>query len=527
MTAVPVSVAISATRAADQAAVFDMSHLDNPRRPAHLLLVIAAIALAAVTYALYADVYRDVFSDRAQATFCIMYGIVSAVWILCKATRPGPINWLSPDVMFWVMFTLFHVPFVVLYLIGLADFNDTIFYSPASANRAMCVVVLSLIGFIVGYELGAVGRSQPAVFEPAVRMPETLMRSAGALVIVTVIAGVLVLVIGLGESIGQLGYSGYRRMERYVGPEMQRLIQLIVGIMVPMTATLYVIASLFHRRRVFTGFVVPSVILAVAGFFALLGARTEAAHMLIPLILGRHYFRKPLKLRIGFPLFALAILAFGFIGIARGASSLAPGDLIRAYTDFRDETGVNPFVAALAETGSSVKTVNVACTYMPSTESHWYGKSLRDAAFKIIPMPVAGLRTDLHVPGGWVTRAATGKSGYETAGWGSSIATEGYLNFGLLGAGFFLMAVGFTYRRIYDALLRRPTYLKACLMMSALAALAFWCRNESQFFFRPVLWTLLLAWLMWSVCGGAQAQTEQSDLVRLAGSAGRVQRRLP
>jgi hypothetical protein len=197
----------------------------------------------------------------------------------------------------------------------------------------------------------------------------------------------------------------------------------------------------------------------------------------------------------------MLLILFGVVGIGRRAESLAPSDVYAAYKDYRAATGVNPFVASLAEAGSSFKTVNVACAFIPNAEPYWYGRSLLDSTLMIIPSPVAGLR---HVvaPSGWVTMRALGDAGAERAGWGSSIAMEAYMNFGLWGGAAFMMFLGYMMRRIYDTTLRRPGFLRVCLMLITLTGLALWCRNYSHHFIRPVCWTMLVAWLIWSVLGG-------------------------
>ncbi len=499
-------------------ALFDMSRLDHPYRPMHLPLIVLLMLLGMIVFGLHGAVYGDGFSDTALAAYCWLYLAVTAVWVVAKVLRPPPHNWLSPDVVFWLVYTMFHVPYIVFYLVGLADVTRSVFHATESTNRAMCVVVLSGIGFLIGYELGPFGRSQSGSFAPARRVPPTLFQVTQVLFLLTFLIAAFVLVSSLGSAILTHGYGGFRRTERYVGPETQRWIS-VCTMSVRIGVMIYLAGCLMHHRKIIKGVFLPALLVIGMGTFLVIGARAQVAAALLPLIIGYHYFVKRIRLWIGIPLFLGMLIMFGVIGIGRRAESLAPSDIFKAYREYRADTGVNPFVASLAETGASYKTVNVVCAYIPSAEPYWYGRSLLDSALQIIPSPVAGLRTS-ESPSAWVTMRATGRVGREQAGWGSSIAMEAYMNFGMIGGVFFMMIIGFVIRRIYDTTLRRPSFLRVCLMLAAVTSLAFWCRNYSHHFFRPVAWTMVVAWLAWSIAGG-RAQ------VAVIGNAARRVRKAP
>jgi hypothetical protein len=85
---------------------------------------------------------------------------------------------------------------------------------------------------------------------------------------------------------------------------------------------------------------------------------------------------------------------------------------------------------------------------------------------------------------------------------------EAYLNFGLLGGSVFMAFLGYIIRRTYDSTLRQPTFLRVCLILIVVTSLALWCRNYSHHFLRPVCWTMVIAWLLWSFFGAAQATSQ-------------------
>jgi len=94
------------------------------------------------------------------------------------------------------------------------------------------------------------------------------------------------------------------------------------------------------------------------------------------------------------------------------------------------------------------------------------------------------------------------------------MAMEAYLNFGMAGGAAFMAAMGYLYRRVYDTMLRRPTFLRICLLLITVTCLGLWCRNYSHGFLRPVGWTMIAAWLLWTGCGGAGARVQQAAVRR-------------
>ncbi len=493
---------------ASQDALFDMRHLDSTSRPVNILFLLALTILGLMACLVYWAGYGDRFSDTALALFCGLHFVVTACVFGSKLVRRGPRNWLSPDIVFWIVYTMFHIPYVVFYLVGLADYSKKVFFSVDAANRSLCCVILCGIGFLIGYELGPLGRMQPAVFRPARRISSAVFVGAQTLFFMTLAAAVFAIVLGLGGAILEFGYSGFRRIERFVGPESKRWIGLSV-MFVRIGVTVYLASCILRYRKIVQGFLLPSLLAGALLFFLLLGARTEVAVALLPIIVGYHYFVKPLKLRLGIPLFLFLLISFGVIGIGRKAETLSPAGIYRAYQEYREDVGVDPFVASLAESGASLKTVNVACAHIPETEPYWKGRSFFDAILMIIPNPVPGLRS-LIAPSTWATLVATGRAGGERSGWGASIAMEAYMNFGLFGGGVMMAALGFLVRRIYDTTLRNPTFLRVCLLLVVITSLAMWCRNHSQHFIRPVAWTFLAAWLTQSVFGGARESVAQT-----------------
>ncbi len=483
-------------------AQFDLPRPEHPQRHTRFPLVLCLLALAGANYAMYVWFFGNAFSERAQASFCWMYLIVTIVFLISKLSRPKPHNWLSPDVVFWIMFTLFHVPYPVLYLLGMADYSHRIFFSPAAANSALCVVVLCLIGFLVGYELGAFGRPAVGFHQRVPRISHSLFQGSEGLFLAVFVAAALILSVTIGPLLLSYGYHGFRRLERYgVGAEAQRFVSLSLTLL-RLGATIYIAGCIMRHGKALKGWFLPTLFVGWVAFFTLLGARSEVAVAVLPVLLAHHYFVKPIKLRFGIPLFLGVLVFVGLLRIGRNAKSLSPVDVYEAYNNYRQDTGVDPFVATLHETGGTLSTVNVTCSFVPSHEPFWYGRSLVQSAINIIPSPMAGLRVFV-APSGWVTYRATGRVGGEQAGFGSSIAMEAYLNFGIVGGAALLAAIGVVMRRIYDKALAAPTFLRVCLLLVAVTGLAMWTRNYSHHFLRPVAWTVFVAWVVHALFAGA------------------------
>lgn len=487
--------------------VFDMTHLDNRSRPVSLPLIALLGVSGLIALGLYEGVFGNRFSDRALSIWCWLYLAVSLLMALGKALRPGPRNWMSPDVVFWIIFTMFHIPYVVFYLIGWADYSDEVFYSAEATNRSMCCVLLCLIGFLIGYELGPAGREDPAQFTPATRISSYMYFGGRLFLFVTAVGAAVGLLVGVGPSLLSLGYLAIRRAGEFgAGEETQRLMGLLQMFM-RTGVIIFAAACIMRHRKIVKGPIPLAIVATIVVFFLLTGARSEAAVVAIPLLIGYHHFVRRIRLWLGIPLLAGMVFLFGVIGIGRTAQSLSPSAFYAAYKDYRASTGVNPFVHTLAKTGASLSTVNVACAYVPAHESYWLGSSLARAAWTIVPMPVAGLRGNWLSPSQWVTYRATGRlAGEQRKGWGASIAMEAYVNFGLIGCGVFLAVVGFLLRRIYDRLLRQPTFLWICFYLILMSSMAMWCRNHSAHLFRPVAWTMVIAWAIQMIFGESRVR---------------------
>jgi hypothetical protein len=402
-----------------------------------------------------------------------------------------------------LVFTLFHIPYVVLYLIGWAEWDDRAFFSASAANRAICCATLCGIGFLIGYELGALGRAQGAPFVPTPRTPASLFQACQLLVFALFALAALTLIIGMGPELVTYGYAAFMRGEVHgVAEETKRIVSLAVTL-AEMGLILYVAGALATHGKIHKGVLIPVMIAGAILFFMLLGSRSRVALLGLPLLCGYHYFVKSIKLWLGIPLFLGAMVLFAVIGVGRSAESLSPVDFYEAYTDYQQKYGVHPLVMTLATTGTSIKTVNVACEFVPDREPYWYGLSVWDSVTMIVPSPFMGLR-DRIVPSLWVTYMATGRVGGRQSGWGSSMAMEAYINFGLIGGACFTALIGFMMRRIYDSTLRRPTFVRICILLMSISGMALWCRNYSHHFIRPVVWLSILAWFVWSLTGAAR-----------------------
>ncbi len=489
------------TDIADGEPFFDLADLDRPFRPPSALLLLALLVFATVTCAMQYVYFGDEYSEKALATYCWLYAAVGLLLLVFKLARPGPRNWLSPDILFWLLYTIFHVPFVVFYLLGWVDWTARVFHSASGMNRGMCVVVMCLIGFMVGYELGPIGRSRAPGIQPARRISNTVMFAARMFLFVSLVVAALALILGVGSLILTQGYEVMRRRERFgISTEQDRWMAIAHGVQ-SWAIIIYVAACTMRYRRPFHGVLLPGLLGAMSLFYILSGGRSEAAVAIMPFLFAFHYFVRRIPAWLGILMFMGAVALFGLIGVGRKAQSLSPSAMIRAYREYRQDEGVGPLVAALAQSGGSFKTVDVACTYIPSHEGYWRGDSLLSSTLMVIPNPVVAFRQQI-TPSAWATFRATGEVGGERAGWGSSIAMESYMNFGIVGGAAFMAVVGYMMRRIYDTVLRRPTFLRVCLLMICLSGLSMWVRNYSHHFFRPVAWTMMVAWVFWTLSGG-------------------------
>lgn len=134
----------------------------------------------------------------------------------------------------------------------------------------------------------------------------------------------------------------------------------------------------------------------------------------------------------------------------------------------------SPFV----EMGRSYAVVAIITNDVPNQEPYWKGASWRNAAFHIVPF-LQGFTYRLGLstwgPSEWLT---TTYFGTESAGTGFTVAAEGYLNFGLLGAFIELMLFGLFIRWLTVKFSKNPSAVWAFIMLGCLGPSIMVVRNH-------------------------------------------------
>lgn len=158
----------------------------------------------------------------------------------------------------------------------------------------------------------------------------------------------------------------------------------------------------------------------------------------------------------------------------------------------------NPVVSAIHEMGGSVYTLAHTMTIVPLTRDYDLGSSYFYALLTLFP----NLFWDLHptivagIPGEWISWEIEPWAAARGIGLGYSFIAEAYLNFGGVGAAFFLFGFGWVYARfvLWSDQVAHPA------RMAMAASMAFFfifiARAEMAVIVRGVVWYALVPYLM-------------------------------
>jgi hypothetical protein len=238
-------------------------------------------------------------------------------------------------------------------------------------------------------------------------------------------------------------------------------------------------------------------------YFALLffeGERTEMVTVGFVVLLIRHYFVKPVKLKWLAMWFVLALAVFAALRIVRHAAAFDPGKM-KEELEYAREAKILEWYSPFVEMGGSVGTVNLTTHLVPGDQPYWYGRSYVQAIIHIVPC--AG-------PAQWLTWTLYGR---QAAGTGFSIAGEGYLNFGIPGVFFHMAFMGFFFRRIYAAFSKNISPARALVFIVFFGIMVIQVRNHTGVVVAPFVRIIVAAWLLKHICGEYDVATDdgQSD----------------
>ena len=222
------------------------------------------------------------------------------------------------------------------------------------------------------------------------------------------------------------------------------------------------------------------------------------------LLLARHYLIKPVKLRWLIAIMIGSIFLFGGMRIARGATAFSVTRMVEEVR-YAKKTGLTHWYDTFVETGSSVRTINMTIALVPDEYPYMYGRSYVSSTIHIIPYLQGVVR---RVSPFWAVTAGDliqyTFAGPEAAGLGFAIAGEGYINFGLVGAFFHMVFIGWFLRRIYVWFASSLSPSRALVFFVSLGVFVVGVRNTTNIMFAPLAQIMVMAWLLRTVFGESE-----------------------
>ena len=463
-------------------------------KTAYLCTVIAGIVISSVLYKLTAGLNWE-YSTKVTLVFGLFVCIANITWRL----RSKPRNYLAPDVFYVIFYAAFHFAFLALWFFGIVDASSRagqrVFRAPEQYYLVMFIVNLGLLSFLFGYELAA-PKEKIYVSTKIRALPTASWTLAGTAIMLLALIIHLAFIFGVGIRTWLTeGYEVYIHMDRF--SQYHRLWRLQF-LFFSLGFGVYITSVALRHRRLFKGKFGITLFLIYSCLLALEGGRTQLVSIGMILLLVRHFIIKRIKLKSLIIIAICALIAFSAIKIVRNVAAFDVPKMIDLLKHAR-ETEQTHWYDSLVEMGGSVRTVNLTTMLVPGREPYWYGRSYLQAIIHIFPYMSSTLGPYLGFnPSGWLTYTHFGRG---AAGTGFSIATEGYLNFGLPGVFIHMAIMGILLRRIYTRFATMTSPANTLIFIVAYGIFMITVRNHIDLLVSPLTKIAVVAWLLKSLCG--------------------------
>ena len=454
------------------------------------------LALAGlISFGIYVGLKAKTWELATRAA--TIFGLLLCVIHFWYVTRSKPVNYLAPDLLFLAAYMMFHFGYLTLWLIGLAPPGVDIFPIPHLYPETMFIVNLGIIGFLFGYELAAKRMENYEVC--IIGVPSAAWTLLGLLLMVFSIAVFIayVTLVGLDTFMAK-GSAVVAHMDRYVADvRLWRLRSRIFAT----GFGIYIVSVALRHGRLFKGKLGITLFAIYLVSLILEGGRTGVATVAIVPIVVRHYLIKPIKLRWLLAIAVCTLFVFTAMRVVRDITVFDVAKMVEEY-EYAREAGEVRWYNIFAETGSSVRTINMTTSIVPGGQPYWRGWSYFQATVHIIPYLQGRLAHILGAgPAKWLTYTI---KGLDAGGLGFSIAGEGYLNFGLIGVFFHMFFLGVLLRRIYIWFASSLSASRSLVFFVSLGLFVILTRNHVDLLFQPLVQTIVLAWLLRRLLGEKQ-----------------------
>lgn len=402
------------------------------------------------------------------------------VYIFIENTNNDSGGMFSSRTIFLTVFYLFHIPYVLLYSIGVADYDKEVFYSESQVVVAVYYCTACMFAFTLGY--GRDKAYSPKVYMPVKRSMTTFSVALLGFALICFWMPILV----QGSSV----FGNYRALINLGATSIGKLFWLSHYLFVAALACLY--ASAYSdkgigKRELLKRYIAYPSLVPVS--YLIIGDRGGFLSTVMIVLVFFHVFIYRVSLKnyvVGF----VSIMVFSaVIAVAR---TTVTGDVFAMIEVFGNSDVENPLLHSLIEFGSSLKTVVIAGVFIPSTRDYLYGQTYIDSLISIIPQSITGYfyhpESESFVT--WLTLTAFGDR--TTWGRGGSIAMEAYANFGyLIGIAFFsLLGGAMKYIRLKSEQFYSGGWTIA--YYASIGASMIWVRNTSSQISRMIVWSLII-----------------------------------
>ena len=423
----------------------------------------------------------------------LLYLFVVAVHVVRRVAHGGTANLLAPDVLFIGIYSVFHLGYLVMWVIGAVPYSDRIFYNEPTVPLSLFIINLGLLSAILGFEFFAAWARSTGVPQ-SVRIPAPGWG----------MTGLAVMILGLGMHVGSLlvagpelilqqGYTAVANLGEHLGRPWSlfwsRSTQVfLIGV------TIYTVYSSLRYRKLFAS---RACLALVVGMFVLLTLEGDRGPMFLiglSILIVRQYLVKPIKLPILVVGAVCVLTLFTAMKTARGWA-FSPGAMVAEW-EYARSSGDVRWWSSIVEGGASFRNAGMTTMIVPDHQPYWYGRSWLSAAAKTVPLLQGQLgRMGIlrEAPSQWLTYEISGPG---AAGLGFSLPLEGYLNLGLPGVIIQMVFFGAVLRWVCMWFARRPSAATALIMLGILAPTIKVVRDHSSLVTHIYVQVIVLAWLL-------------------------------
>tara|TARA_R110002049_G_scaffold72490_2_gene187218 strand:- start:254906 stop:256390 length:1485 start_codon:yes stop_codon:yes gene_type:complete len=365
------------------------------------------------------------------ATLCLIYAV--------KSKEPKPVNWLTVDVLFAGTFCIVHFGYFVYWSLGMIQgphfiWNFRYAHVPHTVCKGLAMYVVCLNLFLFGYH-----SIRTRAFRPIINQlvpPPGLMASWGK------VGRLLV-------RMGFLGFAGYIAIVgpsvvfgNYSGTNNKGFLPNISFQLGQVFLTAGIVTLMVSKQRAFAGrrnswgigWTDGFLILLTMAAIGLHGDRSTLVFIMLPILIGRAEYIKPIPLRSLSLMGLCLIILLGLIVSVRSVRD----------SSYRFDP-IQSIHSAFLNLGGSAICGFVAIDYVPRKHDYFLGRMQVLHLMGIVPFSrkLSGVSDTVeNSSSALLTLLIQGSVGGGVAGTGTSVFADFYFDFGFAGTAIIFLTAG-------------------------------------------------------------------------------------